>query len=428
MKLFGKRKKHRKRQSGTAAAETAGARDRGTWHLLPKPVMMPIEECNYRLLATVVLLTIFGSAMVYSASYYSAMIADESAPMNLLIKQAFFVVTGLVLMIITANIDYHRYARWEKLIAGISLLMLVALIPFGVKVNGATRWLNLGIRITPSEISKVCMIIWTSVYFARYPRASRQWKRHGLFAALLMMAAHAVLIMWQPNLSTAIVVCAIMVAIAIVAGMKLSYIFGLAAAGGLGTVLILTLGKSTHWYSRLTSFLDPFADAQGSGYQVSQGIIALGNGGLLGLGWGNGVAKNLYLPEPQNDFILAVIGEELGYIRVLILMLVYAYLIYQCAMVGIKAGDRLGLYMATGITVMLALHVVINVAVVTSTMPATGITLPFVSYGGTSLWMFMIAMGMILNISRGQELTPLIRLRLPSEKEKREKRKMEESR
>ena len=140
------------------------------------------------------------------------------------------------------------------------------------------------------------------------------------------------------------------------------------------------------------------------------------------------MAKNLYLPEPQNDFILAVIGEELGYIRVLILMMVYAYLIYQCAMVGIKARDRLGLYMATGITVMLALHVVINVAVVTSTMPATGITLPFVSYGGTSLWMFMISTGMILNISRGQELTPLIRLKLVSEKEKREKRKMEESR
>ena len=148
--------------------------------------------------------------------------------------------------------------------------------------------------------------------------------------------------------------------------------------------------------------MDPFADRQGYGYQVSQGLIALGNGGLKGLGFGRSVAKNLYLPEPQNDFILAVLGEELGFIGFVILMLVYIVLITRLIMIALKARDRLGFYLATGVAVMLGLQVIINVAVVTSSMPATGITLPFISYGGTSIWSFMIAMGIALNVSKGK--------------------------
>ncbi|MGN0673569.1 MAG: FtsW/RodA/SpoVE family cell cycle protein [Anaerovoracaceae bacterium] len=389
---------------------------------------VPFAECNRRIVIAVIALTCFGIVMVFSAGFYSAVSVENSDPYQLLKKQTFFAVTGFGLLVAAANYDYHKYSRRGNLIAAFSLALLLLLFtPLGVKVNGATRWLYLGMRITPSEISKVCMILWTAVYFARYPGASKRWRNNGLLTVLIMMVIHAALIMWQPNLSTAIVVCAIMVAIAIVAGMNLGYIGGIAAIGALGTAAILTFGKNTHWYSRITSFLDPFADSQGSGYQVSQGIIALGNGGLTGLGWGNSVAKNLYLPEPQNDFILAIIGEELGYIRVIILILVYMYLIYQCVMVGLKARDKLGLYISTGVTVMLALHVILNVAVVTSSMPATGITLPFVSYGGTSLWMFMTAMGILLNVSRGQSMTPLVRIKVMSEKEKRERRKKRNS-
>ena len=148
--------------------------------------------------------------------------------------------------------------------------------------------------------------------------------------------------------------------------------------------------------------MDPFADRQGSGYQVTQGLIALGNGVLKGLGFGRSVAKTLYLPDPQNDFILAVIGEELGYIGFVLLMLVYIILICRLFMVALKARDKLGFYLATGVAVMLGLQVIINVAVVTSSMPATGITLPFISYGGTSMWSFMIAIGIALNVSRKQ--------------------------
>ena len=214
------------------------------------------------------------------------------------------------------------------------------------------------------------------------------------------MGVHFYLIVRQPNLSTAIVIVAIMIAIMLVAG--LNYLFLAVPFAGIvaGYMYIMTAKTPEHWYQRITSFRDPFADFQGSGYQVSQGLIALGNGGLRGLGFGRSIAKNLYLPEPQNDFILAVIGEELGYIGFAILMLVYIVLLFRIFMVALKARDRLGFYLATGVGVMLGLQVIINVAVVTSSMPATGITLPFISYGGTSIWSFMIAMGIVLNVSK----------------------------
>jgi cell division protein FtsW len=215
-----------------------------------------------------------------------------------------------------------------------------------------------------------------------------------------VMAAHFVLIVLQPNLSTAIVIVAIMGAIMLVAGLNLLFLALPAIAGVLGYMYIMTARTPEHWYQRLSSFMDPFADRQGDGYQVTQGLIALGNGGLKGLGFGRSVAKNLYLPEPQNDFILAVLGEELGYIGFVILMLVYIILLFRLIMVALRAPDKLGFYLATGVAVMLGLQVVINVAVVTSSMPATGITLPFISYGGTSIWSFMIAMGIALNVSK----------------------------
>ena len=171
-------------------------------------------------------------------------------------------------------------------------------------------------------------------------------------------------------------------------------------AGMCGLIFILMFYPDSHWYARMTNFIDPFKDAQGEGYQVSQGLIALGNGGLCGLGPGKSITKNLYLPEPQNDFILAIIGEELGFVGLVVLLSVYLLLIYRCFVITVRAKDKLGFYLGAGITVMMALQVILNVAVVTASMPATGITLPFVSYGGTSLLVFMASMGIMLNISK----------------------------
>ncbi len=349
--------------------------------------------------ASVVLLSLFGVAMVFSAGYYQTINSTNPNPTFYLFRQLFFVVTGWVIMIFFANFDYRIYMKFTYPALLVSIGMLVLVLAVGSSVNNAQRWISIfGFRITPSEISKVLMIIFTSTFLAADPDNIRTLK--GLGALGGVMVIHFLLIVRQPNLSTAIVVVAIMMAIMIVAGLNLFFLSVPAAAGVAGYFYIITYKKPYHWYQRLTSFADPFLDRQGDGYQVTQGLIALGNGGLKGLGFGRSVAKNLYLPEPQNDFILAILGEELGYIGFLFLMAVYMLLIFRLIMVAMRAADRLGFYLATGVAVMLGLQVVINVAVVTSSMPATGITLPFISYGGTSIWSFMMAIGIALNVSR----------------------------
>ena len=350
----------------------------------------------------VLLFSFFGIAMVFSAGYYQTINISNPNPFYYLIRQGLFVATGLLWMVFFANFDYHRYEKlcYPAALLSIGLLVLVLLI--GQNVNGAVRWINLGFfRFTPSEFSKMFMIIFTSAFLVKNPRNIRTLK--GLSVLVLVMALHFGLIILQPNLSTAIVIVMIMMAIMIVAGLHLAFLIFPAAAAVGGYFYIITFKTPYHWYQRLTSFMDPFADRQGDGYQVTQGLIALGNGGLKGLGFGHSIAKNMYLPEPQNDFILAILGEELGFIGFLVLMAAYIILITRLMMIALKARDRLGFYLATGVAVMLGLQVVINVAVVTSSMPATGITLPFISYGGTSIWSFMMVMGIALNVSKRQE-------------------------
>ena len=363
-------------------------------------------------LTTVVLFSLFGVAMVFSAGYYQTINSAHPDPTYYLFRQMLWVGSGLFVMLIVANIDYHFYMKLSYLIVLVSIGLLVLVILTSSTVGGAQRGIR-GIGVTPSEFSKVGMIVFTSCFLIKNPSNIRTFK--GLFVLVAVMAIHFYLIVKQPNLSTAIVIVAIMLSIMLVAG--LNYLFLAVPAAGVvvGYMYIMTAKSPAHWYQRITSFRDPFADFQGSGYQVSQGLIALGNGGLRGLGFGRSIAKNLYLPEPQNDFILAVIGEELGYIGVAVLILVYIILLFRIFMVALKAKDRLGFYLATGVGVMLGLQVIINVAVVTSTMPATGITLPFISYGGTSIWSFMIAMGIVLNVSK--KPNPRSRIKMNTEAE-----------
>lgn len=361
--------------------------------------MSAIPEINLSILFMVLLLCFIGLMTVYSAGYYQTVASGNTT--YFLMRQAFFMITGFVLLVFATCFDYHKYNKYGLFAIIVSLLLLVAVLLVGDTANGAQRWIGFGpIRITPSEISKLAVIIYTSVFLAADPRRIKGKFCIYLFA---IMGAHFVLIVKQPNLSTAIVVSAIMVGIMFAAGLNRNWILAMLGGGAAGTFVILTFMKNTHWYDRLTNWRDPFADAQGSGYQVSQSLIALGNGGLKGMGIGKSITKNLYLPEPQNDFILAVFGEETGFIGFLALMCLYIILLYLCIMTAAKAKDRLGFYLAAGVGIMLGLQVIINVAVVTASMPATGITLPFISYGGTSIWVFMYAMGIVLNVSRGQK-------------------------
>ena len=358
-----------------------------------------VSGYDFGVVVFVLLLSLFGIAMVFSAGYYQTINTANPDPTFYLVRQAVWVVSGLFIMLVVANIDYHVYMKVSNLIMLISLGLLVAVILTSSTVGGAQRGL-FGLNITPSEFSKVAIIVFTSCYLVKDPTAIRTAK--GLGVLLIVMGLHFYLIVKQPNLSTAIVLVAIMISIMLVAGLNLLFLALPAAGAVAGYFYIITAKVPEHWYNRINSFMDPFADRQGSGYQVTQGLIALGNGGLKGLGFGRSVAKTLYLPDPQNDFILAVIGEELGYVGFLLLMLVYIILICRLFMIALKARDKLGFYLATGVAVMLGLQVIINVAVVTSSMPATGITLPFISYGGTSMWSFMIAIGIALNVSRKQ--------------------------
>lgn len=362
-----------------------------------------VSGFDLTILVPVLALSIFGIAMVFSAGYYSTVNSTDPDPLYYLTKQAEMVAAGLVLLVACANFDYHKYYKYANILMIVSLALLIMVALVGVEVNGARRQLYMPFfNLTPSEVSKFFLVIYTAVFFAGRPGAVTIKK--GLWIPMLVAGIHFLLIFKQPNLSTAIVVFAIMFGIMLVAGISPMWVVGLIGTGAIGAFCILKfVPEDHHWHVRLTNWIDPFADSQNGGYQVVQSIIALGNGGVKGLGFGKSISKNLYLPEPQNDFILAVIGEELGFIGFLILMIVYIFLLYRLIMVALNAKDRLGCYMATGVAVMLGLQVIINVAVVTSSMPATGITLPFVSFGGSSMCSFMASIGLVLNISRKKQ-------------------------
>lgn len=345
-------------------------------------------------------LVIFGIIMVFSASYYTS-INDVGNPYAYLIRDTVWAGLGLCLMLITAMFDYRLYGKYAKPIMIISVILLVLLFtPLGIERNYATRWLGVGgITIMPGEIAKMAAIIYVSWFLSRDPKRIKSFSK-GIAPLLLLCGVYGALIIKQPNLSTAITVCIIIIGVMFVAGLNWFYLAGLVGAGAGGILTLILLNPNSHWMKRLTSFMDPFADPLNTGYQVVQSLLALGSGGLFGLGLGRSIQKNLYLPEPQNDFIFAIIGEELGYIGCLVLIICYIILVWRGIHIALNAADLFGTLMASGISIMIGVQVLLNIAVVTSSMPATGVTLPFVSYGGNALMLFMGAVGILLNISR----------------------------
>lgn len=269
--------------------------------------------------------------------------------------------------------------------------------PLAVIVGGARRWVNIGFTIMPGEIAKAIIIIVGSAYFAKNMNRARNLK--GIFPFALYTGAVSFVIVLQPNLSTAITVFLIGVGVAFVAGMQWRYM-GLMGLGIVGLGYYLVEINDTYWHTRVTTFLDPFADTLGESYQVTQSLIAIGTGGLLGKGLGQSVQKNLYLPEPQNDFIFAIIGEELGFIGVGLLLLVFAITVWRVFYIGVRSNDNFGMLLCSGVAIMIGVQVILNVAVVTSSMPATGIALPFISSGGNAIWIVLGLMGIVQNVAR----------------------------
>lgn len=357
-----------------------------------------IKPCDFTIVILVMILVIFGVVMVFSASYYNSL-NDTGSPFGYLERQLFFAITGFFIMYFMSIIDYHIIRQLSLLLMGISFVLLLLLFtPLGYTVNGATRWIVLGpLRIMPGEVAKIAVIAFVAAFLAKDPKRVLSLK-DGILPLFGVALVFGGLIAKQPNLSTAITVVGIIIGMMFLAGLQWKYIIGMLVIGGGGLLAISQTG--TYWARRLTSFTNPFADPLGDGYQVVQSLLALGTGGLFGLGLGKSVQKNLYLPEPQNDFILAIIGEELGLVGIILLLIVFAVLIWRCFVITMNAPDRFGMLLSGGITLMIGIQVILNVAVVTSSMPPTGIALPFVSYGGNALWIFMGSAGVVLNVSR----------------------------
>lgn len=363
--------------------------------------MNKMKSGDFLIVLITMALVIFGVTMVFSASYYSA-ISDFGDPYHFLKREIVFAGIGTVLMLITALVDYHLYQKIYLGILGISIVLLMLVFtPLGVTRNNATRWLGIGdLTLMPGEIAKLAVIVVVAVYLSNDPSRIRSLK-HGVLPLFGVAGLFFGLIYMQPNLSTALTIFMIIVGMLFVAGAKIWHLGIVLGSGALmGVFAIFIDPDGGYRLARVTSFLDPFADHLGSGYQVVQSLYALGSGGLFGVGIGKSIQKNLYLPEAHNDFILSIIGEELGFISIILLFIGYIFLLWRGILIAINAKDLCGTLMASGVTLMMGIQIILNVATVTSSMPPTGITLPFISYGGNAIWMFMISMGLLINISR----------------------------
>lgn len=360
--------------------------------------MKKYKSIDLTLTFTIVILVLLGVMMVFSSSYYFAMAVWDDKFLFLK-KELFWVLLGTISLFITMNIDYHF---WRKIslpvFIGSIILLLLLFTPLGMEIKGARRWLDIGpTTLMPSEFAKFAIIIFVPDLLVKRRRFLHLFKE-GMVPFLVLIALYAGLIILQPNLSTAITVSLLIVAMIFVAGVRKSHLIGIGAIGL--AAIALAISTSNYRMRRFTTFLDPFKDVQGDGYQVVQSLYALGTGGTFGSGLGQSILNKLYIPEPQNDFIFATIGEELGFVGGVFIILVFLTLIYRGVKIAINAPDLYGTLVATGITSLVAIQVMINIAVATSSMPVTGLPLPFISYGGNFLFLLLTLMGILLNISK----------------------------
>ncbi len=353
------------------------------------------------MLLTLLLLTI-GVVMVLSSSFARAYYDIENETGGdatyYFVRQLIFAVGGVGVMLIFSRFPMALYRRTSSivLLAGIVCLALVPII--GTTVNGAKRWINLGFTtFQPSEIAKIGVILYFSSLICKF-RDRMQTFRYGIAPFLVVLVIIIGLLLLEPHISASIIIVAVTVVLLFVGGVKLRWFVGGGAVLVLAFLVVVT--QFSHASTRIQTWLDPFADTTGDGWQIVQSLYAIGSGGVTGLGLGQSRQKYLYLPEEHNDFIFSVICEELGYIGALLILALFALLIVRGYWLAMHARDRYSFFVCVGITTLLALQVILNVAVCTNLVPCTGISLPLFSYGGTALLIQMAEMGIILSMSR----------------------------
>ncbi|WP_410768046.1 stage V sporulation protein E [Fontibacillus sp. BL9] len=354
---------------------------------------------DFWLMASIFGLLAIGIVMVYSAGSVLAF-HDYGDSFYFVKRQVLFAVLGLVAMFFTMNVDYRILKKYAKLLLLICFgLLVIVLIPgIGVVRGGARSWLGISsFGIQPSEFMKLGMILFLSYWLSKEDYRITHFTR-GLLPPLGVMGAAFGLIMLQPDLGTGTVMLGAALLIVFTAGAKIKHLAGLAAVGALGFVgLILA---APYRLQRITAFLDPWSDPLGAGYQIIQSLYAIGPGGLAGLGLGMSRQKYSYVPEPQTDFIFSILAEELGFIGGLLVLMLFLILVWRGMRVAMTVDDMFGSLLAVGIVGMVGVQVVINIGVVIGLMPVTGITLPLISYGGSSLTLMLTALGILLNLSR----------------------------
>ena len=354
---------------------------------------------DFTIFFTVLILSAFGLVMVFSASYITALESRGDA-FFFLRRQALWVGLGLIGMIFTANFNYWKWRRMVPLLLLLNfLLLLLVFIPgVGEEYGGARRWISLGsFTVQPAEFTKLTLIIFTAAFLSKKSIDMEDFWRSS-FIPLVMMAGSFLLILAQPDLGTAVALALTIGIVVFAAGMPFKQLFYLIFFSF--PVMLYFSMSEKYRMQRIFSFLDPWADPLDTGYQIIQSLYALGPGGLFGVGLGRSRQKLYYLPEPQNDFIFAIIGEELGFLGAVTIMLLFFILIWRGFKTSLMAPDTFSSLLATGVTAMVAVQTLLNIGVVTGSIPVTGITLPLISAGGSSLFFTMCSLGILMNISR----------------------------
>ena len=358
-------------------------------------------------LILILLLLTIGLVMLFSDSYVYAYYYEKGDSFYYIKRQLFFAILGVIAMLVVSRIDYHIFHYLALPIMGgaVVLLVVTVILRFTVYHGAITRWIRLGpIQFQPSEIAKFAVIVLFSQMCCTYQKNIKTF-RQGMVPFLAVLGLLAVLMMLEPHVSGTILIASIGACIMIIGGCNIRFFLLFGGIGAVGLfVVVMFFGGVEYARERLIYYIDPFQAPRAQGYQIIQSMYAIASGGLTGKGLGNSRQKFLYLPEPQNDFIFAIVCEELGAIGAIIIIVLFVFYVWRGFSIALRAKDLFGTLIASGITVQFGLQAMLNMLVVTKALPNTGISLPFFSYGGTALLMLLGEMGIMLNISRSAAL------------------------
>jgi len=353
------------------------------------------------LLIAVTLLAIIGAVFIYSASNYSAS-ATYKDPWYFTKKQVIGIALGVVAMTLTSMLDYHKLKKFTLpvCIVAVILLTLVFIPGIGVENYGAKRWIGLmGVTLQPSEIAKFALILFTATYVSKNPEKIKKFT--GLIPVLGYGLLLCVLIILEPNMSITVCVAMLMITLLFASGMKIKHLLIMFVPAFLLGVLLILL--EPYRLDRLVAFINPWSNPKGEGYQLLQSLYALGSGGFFGVGLFNSRQKYAFLPFAESDFILSVIGEEIGFFGLFLFFLLLGFIIYRGLKIASKSKDVFGFILSVGITMIFGIQTVVNALVVTGSIPPTGLSLPLVSSGNTSIIIFMAEMGVLYSVSRSKK-------------------------